>query len=136
MQELEQAKKELEDLIEIRKYDLEERAKDHLKMLDNILDSYIGTVNEQARRKPDTFMRPVQIRLINELLSEFRSLLAGTEAEDYLHLAEEPQEDDPENHPGTTYGEMAILLGSYNWTVDAAKYGHLYWKDPVPGDKE
>ena len=129
MQQLQDAKEELDNLIEIRKYEIQERNKHYLSMMENILESYRDTVKEQAKRRPDTFMSATQIRLINELLRELQQWFSGTEAEDYLHLAEEPQEDDTENHPGTTYGEMAILLSSYNSVLDSCRYGELYWKE-------
>ena len=81
-------------------------------------------------------MRLTQIRMINEILKELQEWFAGTEAEDYLHLAEEPREDDLEHHPGTTYGEMAILLSAYTHTVSACRYGRLYWKSGTPVNPE
>ena len=74
-------------------------------------------------------MRLTQIRAINEILDELRNYFAGSESERYLHLAEEPREDDLEHHPGTTYGEMDILLTAYRWTVHAFRYKSLYEQD-------
>ena len=86
-------------------------------------------MREQAKRRPDTLMRQKQIRAINEILDELRSFFAGSEAEDYLHLAEESREDDLEHYPGTTYGEMDILLAAYHHTVFAFRCEKLYEKD-------
>ena len=61
------------------------------------------------------------------------SIFTGTEAEDYFHLAQDPREDDLEHYPGTTYGEMAILLSAYEWTISAFLMKHLYAKDPESG---
>lgn len=61
------------------------------------MNSYFSSVKEQ-------------FRTVNEILTELQEWFAGTDVEDYLHLAEEPWEDDLEYHPSTTYGEMAILL--------------------------
>ncbi len=132
LQQLEEAKEELDSLIEERQYEIQERDAAHLALLDNILDSYFTTVKEQAKRRPDTLMRLTQIRTINEILKELREWFAGTEAEDYFHLAEEPWEDDLEHHPGTTYGEMAILLSAYTHTIYACRHRKLYWKNGTP----
>ena len=88
-----------------------------------MLESYQETVGQQAKKKPDAPMTPKQIRTINELLSELRTILAGCETEDYLHLAEEP--DPTTNTPGTTNGEMALLLSAYQYTLHAYRYGGL-----------
>ena len=129
LQKVREQQEELETLIEERKYETREKEAAHLSLLDNILESYRDTVREQAKRKPDALMRLTQIRTINEILQELRNWFAGTEAEDYLHLAEEPIEDDLEHHPGTTYGEMAILLSAYAHTITACRCGRLYWKN-------
>lgn len=129
LQKVREQQEELETLIEERKYETREKEAAHLSLLDNILESYRDTVREQAKRKPDTLMRLTQIRTINEILQELRNWFAGTEAEDYLHLAEEPIEDDLKHHPGTTYGEMAILLSAYAHTITACRCGRLYWKN-------
>ena len=44
-----------------------------------------------------------------EILDEIRSIVASTDAEDFLHLAEEPRMEDLEHFPGTTYSEMALI---------------------------
>ena len=109
--------------------ELEEKEKAHIDLLNEFLESYIDSVREQAKRRPDGLMRLTQIRAINEILDELRNYFAGSESERYLHLAEEPREDDLEHHPGTTYGEMDILLTAYRWTVHAFRYKSLYAKD-------
>ena len=136
LQKVREQQEELETLIEERKYETQEKEAAHLSLLDNILESYRDTVREQAKRKPDTLMRLTQIRTINEILQELRNWFAGTEAEDYLHLAEEPIEDDLKHHPGTTYGEMAIILSAYAHTITACRCGRLYWKNGQPETDE
>lgn len=128
LKQLQEAKETLDSLIEVRRTELQERDDAHIRFLGNILDSYIKTVNEQAKRRPDTFMRQTQIHTINEVLRELRDLFSASAAGEYLHLAEEPREDDLEHHPGTTYGEMAILLQPYDWTVSAYQMNYLYEK--------
>ena len=61
--------------------------------------------------------------MINELLQELKDLFKGSEAEDLLHLAEEPKEND--NTKGTTYGEMALLLNAYGSMLSAFSIGKL-----------
>lgn len=58
-----------------------------------------------------------QIRTINEILKELKDFFRGSESEDYLHLAEEP--DPNQGNPGTTNSEMALLLGAYQYTISA-----------------
>lgn len=129
LKELEESKKVLDELQDVRMLALQEKEKAHIDLLNEFLESYIDSVREQAKRRPDGLMRLTQIRAINEILEELRNYFAGTEAENYLLLAEEPREDDLEHHPGTTYGEMDILLTAYRWTVHAFRNNHLYEKD-------
>ena len=129
LKELEENKKVLEELQEVRILTLQEKEKAHIELLNDFLENYIDSVREQAKRRPDGLMRLTQIRAINEILDELRNYFAGSESERYLHLAEEPREDDLEHHPGTTYGEMDILLTAYRWTVHAFRYKSLYAKD-------
>ncbi len=95
-------------------------------------------VDEQAKRKPTNPMSLKQIRTINEVLRELRKLFEDTEAEEYLHLAEEPAESEEgkEDNPGTTYGEMALLLSAYDQTITAFQIGRLYYKDEKPQRKD
>jgi len=129
LKELEENKKVLDELQDVKVLALEEKEKAHIDLLNEFLESYIDSVREQAKRRPDGLMRLTQIRAINEILDELRNYFAGSESERYLHLAEEPREDDLEHHPGTTYGEMDILLTAYRWTVHAFRYKSLYTKD-------
>lgn len=129
LKELEENKKVLDELKDVKVLALEEKEKAHIDLLNEFLESYIDSVREQAKRRPDGLMRLTQIRAINEILDELRNYFAGSESERYLHLAEEPREDDLEHHPGTTYGEMDILLTAYRWTVHAFRYKSLYTKD-------
>lgn len=129
LKELEENKNVLEELQEVRILTLQEKEKAHIELLNDFLENYIDSVREQAKRRPDGLMRLTQIRAINEILDELRNYFAGSESERYLHLAEEPREDDLEHHPGTTYGEMDILLTAYRWTVHAFRYKSLYEQD-------
>ena len=127
--ELEKNKQVLDELQDVKVLALREKEKAHIKLLNDFLESYIDSVKEQAKRRPDALMRLTQIRAINEILDELRHYFAGSESENYLHLAEEPREDDLEHHPGTTYGEMDILLAAYRWTIHAFRYNSLYTND-------
>jgi len=129
LKEIEKKKAELDKLIVARRKELEERDDAHVNLLRDILHYHQTIVEEQAKRKPDLFMKQSQIRIINEILEEIRNYFAGSEAEDYLHLAEEPREDDLEHHPGTTYSEMAILLVAYSSTLHAFSMERLYEKN-------
>lgn len=128
LQELREKQERLDELIEVREYEMTKKAASHFDLLYYILDDFLTMAKEQAKRRPDALMRITQIRAINEILEELQTLFKGTEAEDYLHLAAEPQEDDLEHHPGTTYGEMAILLSAYTHTINACRGNRLFWK--------
>lgn len=116
-QELQAWEEELERQQDEILLQISETERDHIKLLSYMLDSYIDTVDHQARRKPDMPMSKKQIRTINELLSELRDFFANSETESYLHLAEEP--DEASDTPGTTNGEMALLLTAYRYTTTA-----------------
>ncbi len=128
LQELREKQERLDELIEVREYEMTKKASSHFEIRDYILDDFLAIAKEQAKRRPDALMRITQIRTINEILKELQTLFKGTEAEDYLHLAAEPHEDDLEHHPGTTYGEMAILLSAYTHTINACRGNRLFWK--------
>ena len=81
-------------------------------------------------------MKQTQIRHINEILQEIREMLAGSNASRCLHLAEEPREDDLEHYPGTTYGEMDILLNAYGWAMSACRYNRLYEEEEEEEEEE
>ena len=129
LQKLRILQEEQKEMKEARRVSMQEKEKAHIRLLNNILGSYINTVKDMAKRKPDILMRETQIRTINEVLTELKGFFTGSEAEDYLHLAQEPREDDLEHYPGTTYGEMAILLSAYEWTISAFQKDYLYAKD-------
>ena len=122
-QQLLDQEKELEKIQDQMMMKANEAEKDHIRLLSYILESYIDTVQAQAKRKPDAPMSAGQIRTINEILSELKDFFAGSESEAYLHLAEEP--DDQTNTPGTTRGEMALLLTPYQYTVATYLSGGL-----------
>lgn len=95
--------------------------KDHIKLLAYILDSYKDTIDIQAKKKPDAPMTKKQIQTINEILSELKNFFSGCETDYLLHLAEEPDND----NPGTTNGEMALLISAYQYTINAYRYDEL-----------
>lgn len=115
----EQLEKKEEDLF----FQAEDTDKDHIKLLSYILDSYKETISQQARKKPDAPMTPKQIRTINEVLGELKPFFAGCETDSLLHLAEEP--DPTTDNPGTTNGEMALLISAYQYTINAYQYDEL-----------
>lgn len=124
--ELEELDEEIEDRKEELYFQTQDVQKEHIRLLSYILDHIMDTVKVQAAKKPGVPMSLKQIRSINEILSELKEFFTGCETEDYLHLAEEP---DPDNdNPGTTNGEMAILLGPYQYTISAFLNNYLHNK--------
>ena len=100
-----------------------EALRNHVYLLNRILEDYIDAIEQQVKRKPDTPMSLKQIRTINEILRELRDIFTGSESDPFLHLAEEPDPD--HDNPGTTYGEMNLLLSAYHVTANAFHYGEL-----------
>ena len=129
LKELQEVQEQLDRMQEARQLELAEKERAHIDLLESILSDYITTVRNQAKSKPDKFMRAAQIQTINRILSELRDYFSGSNAEDYLQLAPEPEEQDLANHPGTTYGEMDLLLSAYINTIHTFRYGHLYYKN-------
>ena len=125
-QDLERAWEEVQSIREEKLLLIAEKEKAHVDLLHYILGSHQHIVLEQAKRRPEKYMKLTQIHLINEILQEIRGLLAGSNASKYLHLAAEPQADDLEHHPGTTYGEMDTLLNAYGWAINAYRNNRLY----------
>lgn len=134
LRELKEKKEELDELIEARHFEYEERERAQINLLSSILHNHLTIVETQAKRKPDMLMRRSQIRTINEILKELRDYFSGSNAADYLHLAEEPHEDDLEHFPGTTYGEMAVLLAAYSSTLHMFSMEALYEKQNESSD--
>ncbi len=124
--QLEEYRKQVEQIRIARLVSLKERDDSHFGILYDILQSYETTIQEQAKRRPDTLMRLTQIRTVNQLLTELKSFFLHSDIADYLHLAEEPYEDDLEHHPGTTYGEMTLLLSAYQHACGAYRSERLY----------
>jgi len=54
--------------------------RDHVYLLNRILEDYIDTIEQQVKRKPDTPMSLKQIRTINEILRELRDIITGSES--------------------------------------------------------
>lgn len=119
-------RKELESWEMVMTIQKDQAIRDHISLLNDILYNHAETIRAQAKRKPDAPMRANQIRTINELLREIQSLFAGNEIDDFLHLAEEP--DEKTSTPGTTYGEMALLLNIYRSMLDHFSSGKLRYK--------
>lgn len=126
VKQLEKQKEELEDIKEERLFSIEDRVRQHVELMHEILIKFVYTVDELAKRKPYSLMSLRQIKTINEILKELKYYFSTSNAADYLHLAEEPREDDLEHYPGTTYGEMALLLDAYLCTHTAFKSDKLY----------
>ncbi len=110
--ELDKQEKELESRQTVYQIKMDEAIRDHITFLRDILDEHKDIVEAQAKRRPDKPMSIRQIRTINEPMQELRELFKGSEAEDLLHLADEPEADNQDS--GTTYGEMALLLNAYS----------------------
>ena len=129
LKELEKAREELEDIREERLFAIDDRVYQHIGLMQSILSKFSYTIDEQAKRKPAAQMSLRQIRMVNEILKELKYYFETSSAADYLHLAEEPREDDLEHHPGTTYGEMSLLLDAYDSVLTAFRLDRLYAKD-------
>ena len=127
--QLEKYRLELDGIMEAKLKTRDERAEAQIRLLDSILGGHEAAVREQAKRRPDHLMHATQIRVINEILIKLQEIFTDCEGSDYLHLAEEPRENDLEHFPGTTYGEMAILLSAYVSIIDAFFSRRLYYKD-------
>jgi hypothetical protein len=98
-------------------------AEDHISLLRDILNSHTLLIETQAKRRPDKPMSQREIRTINEILLELKTIFSNNEIENYLHLAQEP--DETQNTPATTYGEMSLLLNAYNSMLQHYAIGRL-----------
>ncbi len=125
--QLNQKKRQLDSLQARTLVKLEQEVTDHIRLLRDMLQRHLDVVEEQAKRRPDKPMSLRQIRTINEILGELRTELKGSEVEDYLHLAEEPREESDEP-TGTTYGEMVLILNTYECTLSALSLNRLRMK--------
>lgn len=119
---LQTVREEIDDLQMQGIIQTREAEKDQLFMFSGILSDHMSFVDNRAKKKPEEAMSPNQIRTINELLKELQAMFAGSEMEDYLKLAEEPTDN---NKTGTTYGEMALILSAYHWTMATYRHGKL-----------
>ena len=106
---------------------------DRIVFMENLLDRYRYTIEEQAKKRPDKYLTLYQTRKINELLNTIRKFFWEAETFPYLDLAEEPTEG--KVHTGTTYGDMAILLSAYDCTFTAWRLQEL-WLRPKPEQKQ
>ena len=104
----------------------EARLKDHIDFLNSILWKYKETIEEQAKKRPDKHLTLYQLHRINELLRELKEIFKDCEADNYLQLAEEPDEDSPESN--MTYADMDILLSTYTCTLSSYHMGKMWYK--------
>ena len=98
-------------------------AEDHISLLRDILNSHTLLIETQAKRRPDKPMSLREIQTINEILLELKTIFSNNEIENYLHLAQEP--DEAQNTPATTYGEMSLLLNTYSSMLHYYAIGRL-----------
>ncbi len=106
---------------------------DRIVFMENLLDRYRYTIEEQAKKRPDKYLTLYQTRKINELLNTIRKFFWEAETFPYLDLAEEPTEG--KTNTGTTYGDMAILLSAYDCTFTAWRLQEL-WLRPQSEQKQ
>ena len=106
---------------------------DRIVFMENLLDRYRYTIEEQAKKRPDKYLTLYQTRKINELLNTIRKFFWEAETFPYLDLAEEPAEG--KANTGTTYGDMAILLSAYDCTFTAWRLQEL-WLRPKSEQKQ
>lgn len=130
IKKMEEIRKSLETIKEERLLTVKERQNQYIDLMRSILQEHAHTVNELAKRKPYGLMTVNQIRIINEIFDKMRHYVGNSDGEDFLHLAEEPREDDLEHYPGTTYSEMALLINSYIHVYSFFYWGKLYMKTP------
>ncbi len=100
--------------------------KDHLDFLRSMLNRYQNTIQDQARKRPDKKLTAYQVRKINKVLKELKAFFDDTDISDYLELAEEPSDDNPD--AGMTYTDMEILLHAYTNTLTEYTMGKLWLK--------
>ncbi len=102
------------------------RQQEHFAFLYNVFQDYLSSVEEQAKKRPYQTMTFYQVRKYNELLQELKEYFANTDLEEYLTLAEMPEDADEAENSMTsfTYGDMNILLVPYSRAVLLLKYGY------------
>jgi len=127
---LKKSQAELDMIKEERLRSIDGRTKVRIEMAYSILQSQSKTIDELAKRKPYALMSLKQIRNINAIFESLRQYVIHTDAEDFLYFAEEPRMDDLENHPGTTYSEMSLLIDAYLNVFNLFQYKEIYEKDP------
>lgn len=134
--ELRRAKERLDEIRDERLFNLDDKLSQHVELMHSMLNSFSNTIDVMAKRKPNSLMSLRQIRTVNEILAQLQYFFSTSSAGDYLHLAEEPREDDLEHYPGTTYGEMSLLIDTYLSTYNAFTRDHLYQRDAYNPGKE
>ncbi len=108
------ARSKNEEMLRIVEYSEQEKAR--IRFLEAMFYRYKKAVNFISEKKLNTPMTDYQIRRINSLLREAKETFRGYENEEYLELAEEPNEneEDGEKKSNITYGDMIILLEAYS----------------------
>ena len=128
LKEADEARRNLDSVRMVRIVQMKEAEKQHMNYLQSLLDNYSSAVQDQAKRKPDSFMTQNQIRTINRILIELKTLFEDSDAGEYLELGVEPRQDGDQFIPGTTYGEMNLMLSAYNYALERYRYNELYEK--------
>ena len=131
-EEYQKAKDELDSMRMIRIAQWDTAKENRIRFLSDILDGQRDIVVRQAGKNPYVPMSQIQIHMINEVLSEMKQIFSGIEGEEYLKLAEEPRPD-PDNEkneiPGSSYGEMAFILQAYFSIFHAFTMKRLRYRD-------
>jgi hypothetical protein len=125
-EELDEYKTELDNDHMLAIIQMDSDREDHISLLKNILTDHMELIEAQAKRRPDKPMSLREIRTINEILEELKNQFQNNEIENYLHLAQEP--DETTNTPATTYGEMSLLLNAYRNMLHQFTLGRLRMK--------
>ena len=133
LEEVERLRKEMEHIQTVKQFQYEEAVRNHMRLLADYFTTHYSDVREQSKRHASMPMTPKAVRTVNELLVQFQKYFKGSEAEEFLRLAEEPVVNkDGEIVGGTTYGEMALLMNYYHWTIASFERGVLNEKFDMP----
>ena len=109
--------------------DEKQRESDRIDYLRLLLMSYSYRISMVAEKKPDTPLTVCQIRRINHLLRDIQEIFRDCENSEYLRLAEEPGEDENgEENPRITYGDMDLILAAYDRFFWAMVMDELWYR--------
>lgn len=84
--------------------------------LSPMLNSALGEMREFAKKKQDGIVSATKIKILNRLLTDIRSILAGEESQDYLELLSE--EELPQN------SDAVLVLGQYRAALNSFESRH------------